>query len=179
MERVEAVGTGRRIEALLGPGVATVALAVLVAWTTWPAPAASPGGAPASAAAASWDRRLANALVVPLLDPEGELAWAEPSAAHPCRDSADVRLDGAAPEPGRRLPVDVPVRLTLQLRDCWPLGLDGIRLDGALEIELRAHADRIDVTLRPQQLSGIVDGRQVPFTETVDARIELASGVRP
>jgi len=105
---VTAAGMWRSLGALRA--VAFVALVVLASASAMAAPpddlvnsselATPPVGAAPSIA--SWQRLAANALLVPLLEPDGPLAWGVPNEIRLCRED-EVSVDGGPLPYGQRI----------------------------------------------------------------------------
>jgi hypothetical protein len=137
------------------------------------------GGPVVRAEPATWQRLALNALLVPLLEPDGPLSWAAPNELMPCRDSAEVRLDGKPVPHGQPLPLHRPLVVRFRLDDCWPLGSDWIGLFGTVEMTIVHHGASVTATVRPRGLSAAADGARVPLRAEFVAEISLAPERRP
>jgi hypothetical protein len=130
--------------------------------------------------AASWQRLAFNALLVPLFEPEGDLVWAQPNEMLPCRDSAEVSVDGRPIPYGQRLPVGKPIAVRFRLNDCWPLGSAWIGLSGTLDMTLVHEGSRVAATARPRGLSAAANGARVALPADFVGVVSLApAAARP
>ena len=130
--------------------------------------------------APSWRRFALNALVVPLLEPDGPTAWVVRNELLPCRDNADVRVDGAPLPAGRALPLYRRILLRFKLDDCWPLGNSWIGLTGIVEVTLVNVGPRLVAHVRPVDLTASMYGARVPLRDAFGGVVALHSAaVRP
>ena len=182
---VTAAGMWRSLGALRA--VAFVALVVLASANAMAAPpddlvnsselATPPVGAAPSIA--SWQRLAANALLVPLLEPDGPLAWGVPNEIRLCRED-EVSVDGGPLPYGQRIALGRPFVVRFRLNDCWPLGADWIGLSGTLEMSVLHEGPRLSVTVRPLRLSAAINGVRVPITAGFTGAVALdAASTRP
>lgn len=131
-------------------------------------------------ATAAWQQLALHGLLVPLLEPDGELAWAQPNEVMPCRDSAEVRVDGRPVPPGQRLAVGKPIAVNFSLDDCWPLGGAGLGLWGRVEMTIVNEGPRVRAMVRPVGLSAAVGGARVTIDSAFVGVVSLAPAkVRP
>ena len=128
---------------------------------------------------ASWQRLALNALLVPLLEPDGPLAWAAPIDIRPCRDD-EVTVDGRPVPHGQFIALGRPFVVRFRLDDCWPLGLAWIGLSGTLEMRVVHEGTRLSATVRPLRLSAAINGARVPITAEFAGIVSLApASTRP
>ena len=131
-------------------------------------------------ATAGWRQLALHGLLVPLLEPDGELSWAQPNEVMPCRNSAEVRVDGRPVPHGERLAVGKPIAVRFRLDDCWPLGSAGLGLWGCVEMTIVNEGSRVRATVRPVRLSAAVNGARVTIDSVFVGVVSLAPArVRP
>lgn len=153
------------------------AATIVAAFTTTPAAAVAddlvaPARTGLASSIASWQRLAPNALLVPLLEPEGPLSWAASNEMRPCRDDS-VTVDGHPLPLGQRIAIGRPQVVVFRLDDCWPLGTSWIGLTGTLEMRILNEGPRVSVMVRPLQLSAAIDGVRVPITGSFAAVVSL------
>jgi hypothetical protein len=122
----------------------------------------------------SWQRLALNALLVPLLESDGPLAWAAPSDVRPCRDGA-VTVDGHPLPHGQHIVLGRPFVIRFRLDDCWPLDTAWIGLSGTLEMSVLHEGPRLSATVRPLRLSAAINGARVPITAEFTGVVSLAA----
>lgn len=131
-------------------------------------------------ALAELQRRLLNAVLVPMLESEGPLVWAEPTELSPCRENSSVTVDGSPLAGGRTVVPGRPVELRLRLDDCWPLGTSWMGLTGIIDMTLMHLPGRLEASIRPHDLTVAADGRRRKVTQPLFGELSLAApGHRP
>jgi hypothetical protein len=119
-----------------------------------------------------WQRWALHALLVPLLDDDLPVNWAEPTTLTPCTEGSSVTVDGAQIRYGTPLAAG-PFALRWKLVDCWPLGDDRWGLDGEVEMTIVVGADRILAQVRPQGLTARTRHGRQPLSLPFEARVWL------